>query len=273
MPLIKTKRKKMQNQTIQYSTHKDFNGATIEKSPNLTKLKKLVKLKKEGDDALFYNLLAEVIPNIRKYTIKKIITSIKQGYLPNNKYDPNDIIDQLFIETYDHIENLYNEKEFYIWLYQKTDQLVENIIIEKELDALNFRKKEESSKPEQHKIHKNYNSDEAGNLLMLKKIEHTSCQQNENILNTLFLKNKEQILIEKVNKNLNTEEVKSHIAVELSTLPFALRTVFELYTNQYLKHEEIAQIMNTTIQEVEQLLNDSKKALQISFFNRYDLNS
>ncbi|TXD52012.1 hypothetical protein [Polaribacter sp. IC063] len=263
----------MQNQAIQYTTSKDLHGAAIQKSPNLTKLKKLVKLKKEDNDALFYNLLAEVIPNIRKYTIKKIITSIQKGSLPNNKYDPNDIIDQLFIETYDHIENLYDEKEFCIWLYKKTDQLLEKIIIEKELDALTFQQKDDLSDSEQDKMHKIYNADEAGNLLMLKKIEHQSYNQDENTLNRLFLENKEQALIEKVNKNLNTEEVKSHIAIELHSLPLAMRTVFELYTNQHLELKEIAQIMSNTIQEVELLLKESKKALQVSFFNRYAVNS
>jgi DNA-directed RNA polymerase specialized sigma24 family protein len=263
----------MENQTTHYKTPKNLDGAIKQKSRNPMKFKKLVKLKQEGNDAVFYNLLAEVMPDIRKYTIEKIITSIQKGDLPFNKYDPNDMIDQLFIETYDHIEDLYDEKEFVIWLYKKTDQLLEDIIIEKELDPLYFQKKDDYSELEQDKMYKNYSSDEAGNLLMLQKIEHPSCKQNENILNRLFLENKEQALIEKVNTNLNTEEVKSHIAVELSTLPLAMRCVFELYTNQHLELKEIAQIMNTTIQEVEQFLKESKRALQVSFFNRYAVGS
>lgn len=263
----------MENQTTYYKSPKNLHGAIKQKSPNPVKLKKLVKLKQEGNDAVFYNLLAEFIPDIRRYTIEKIIASIQKGDLPFNKYDPNDIIDQLFIETYDHIEYLYDEKEFFIWLYKKTDQLLKDIIIEKELDPLSFQKKDDYSELEQNKMYKNYSSDEAVNLLMLKKIEHPYCKQNENILNRLFLENKEQVLIEKVNKNLNIEEVKSHIAVELSTLPLAMRCVFELYTNQHLELKEIAQIMNTTIQEVEPLLKESKRALQVSFFNRYAVNS
>ena len=135
----------MENQTTHYKSPKNLHGAIKQKSPNPVKLKKLVKLKQEGNDAVFYNLLAEFIPDIRRYTIEKIIASIQKGDLPFNKYDPNDIIDQLFIETYDHIEYLYDEKEFFIWLYKKTDQLLKDIIIEKELDPLSFQKKDDYS--------------------------------------------------------------------------------------------------------------------------------
>jgi DNA-directed RNA polymerase specialized sigma24 family protein len=50
-----------------------------------------------------------------------------------------------------------------------------------------------------------------------------------------------------------------------------MRNVFDLYTNEHLELDEIAQIRNNTTQEVEQLLNEAKKALRVSFMNRYTI--
>ena len=47
-----------------------------------------------------------------------------------------------------------------------------------------------------------------------------------------------------------------------------MHNVFDLFTNQQFSIEEIAEIRNSSITEVEKLLTDAKKALQLSLFNR-----
>lgn len=55
----------------------------------------------------------------------------------------------------------------------------------------------------------------------------------------------------------------------LHNLPRAMRNVFELFTNEQLHIEEIAEVRESTMAEVEHLLNEAKRALQVSFLNRY----
>lgn len=55
----------------------------------------------------------------------------------------------------------------------------------------------------------------------------------------------------------------------LYNLPLAMRTVFDLSTKQQFTLKEIAKIKNTTIKEVQQLLNNARRSLKISFTNRY----
>jgi DNA-directed RNA polymerase specialized sigma24 family protein len=50
-----------------------------------------------------------------------------------------------------------------------------------------------------------------------------------------------------------------------------MRTVFELCTNQQFTINELAVIRNSTVGEVQWLLDDARKALQTSFFNRYSM--
>jgi RNA polymerase sigma factor (sigma-70 family) len=213
------------------------------------------------------------VPDIRKYILKRIKTAIQKNHFPKNKYVPNDFIDQLFIETYDHIENLRNEDEFYVWLYKKTNELLDDAITEEEFDDLFFKNIDDFSKPEWDEMQENFSTDGGGDVLMIEELDDRSYDHNEYTLNHVFIEDREKDLIERIDKNLISEDIERHIAMVLHNLPLAMRTVFELHTNQHLELKEIALIRNTTLEEVEQLLKDAKKALQVSLFNRYPATS
>lgn len=238
----------MENQTTFYKIRKELR-ITIKQT-----LPSLIKLKKEENKIAFNKLLLEIVPEIRKYLIKRIKTAIHKNHSLKNKYVPNDFIDQLFIETYDHIENFSNEDEFYVWLYKKTNELLDDAITEDEFDELFFKNIDNYSKPEWDEMQENYSTDGDGDLLMIEELDDMSYSHNNDYtLNHVFVENKEKALIEKIDKDLNTEEIQSHIAMVLHNLPLAMRTVFELHTNQHLELKEIAQIRNNTHEEVEQL--------------------
>jgi hypothetical protein len=94
--------KPMEIQTNYYETRKELRISVMQIFPNL------IRLKKYSDEAAFYDLLSEVVPEIRKYIIKRIKTAVQKNHFPKHKYEPDDFIDQLFIETYDHIEHISN---------------------------------------------------------------------------------------------------------------------------------------------------------------------
>ena len=60
-------------------------------------LPRLVALKREDNDVAFYDVLLEILPEIRKYIIKRVQTAIQKNNFSKNKYVPNDFIDQLFM--------------------------------------------------------------------------------------------------------------------------------------------------------------------------------
>ncbi len=256
----------MANQTTYYKNRKQIRISIMQTFPDL------VRLKREENKASFNKLLLEIVPDIRKYIIKRIKTAIQKNHFPKNKYVPNDFIDQLFIETYDHIEELKVENDFYLWLFKKTNELLEDTILEEEVDEFFFKNIDDCSKPEWDAMQENYSTDGGGDLLMIEELDDMSYNHNDYTLNHVFVENKEKAMIEKIDKDLNTEEIQSHIATVLHNLPLAMRNVFELHTNQHLELEEISHIRNNTLEEVEQLLKDAKKELQVSFFNRYSVN-
>jgi len=234
----------------------------------------LITLKKEGKKTSFNALVLEIMPQIRQYVNTQLNAAIRKGDFSKNKYKANDIIDQLFIEIYDHIEEVEKEEHFYLWLFKKTNALLEDIIVEEAFDDFFFKNIDDYSKPEWDAMQEKYSSDAEGDghLKLIEEFDDSAYNHNDYTLNHVFIENKEKDWIEKIDADLSEEEIKNHIEMVLHNLPYAMRNVFELATHQKLELEEIAEIRKNTVEEVTQHLKDAKKALQLSFFNRYPNN-
>jgi DNA-directed RNA polymerase specialized sigma24 family protein len=229
----------------------------------------LVNLKREENQTSFNELVLKILPEIRKYVNERLKTAIKKGHFSKKKYKADDIIDQLFITIYDNIEEVENENDFYLWLFKKTNVLLEDIIIEEEFNELFFTNIEEYSKPEWDEMQEEFSTDGGGDLLMIEELDDLSYNHNDYSLNHVFVENNEKKLVEKLDKQLGDDKINEHIELVLHNMSADMRIVFYLYTNQKLKIEEIAEIQKKTIHEVDKLLNDAKKVLQTSLFNRY----
>ncbi|MGB3344197.1 MAG: sigma-70 family RNA polymerase sigma factor [Aequorivita sp.] len=246
-----------------YQQQKEFRVFVAQAFPDL------IQLKKENDQASFNSLVLKIMPQIRQYINNQLKAAIKKGHFSKNKYRADDIIDPLFIEIYNNIEEVKDEKKFYPWLFKKTNDLLEDIIVEEEFDDLFFKNIDDYSKPEWDEMQEKYSTDGGGDLLMVEELDDMSYNHNDYTLNHVFIENNEKALIEKIDKDLSEEKIQKHITMVLNNLPSAMRNVFEMFTKQHLGLEEIAEIRNNTIEEVDQLLKDAKRALQVSLLNRY----
>jgi len=75
----------------------------------------IIQLKKDNNRSSFNELVLKIMPEMRKYINGRLNTALKKGHFSKGKYKADDIIDQLFIEIYDTIEDIDNENEFYLW--------------------------------------------------------------------------------------------------------------------------------------------------------------
>jgi len=231
----------------------------------------IIQLKKENNRASFNESVLKIMPEMQKYINGRLHTALKKGHFPKGKYKAEDIIDQLFIEIYDTIEDIDDENEFYLWLFKKTNELLDDIIEEEEFDDFFFKNIDDYSLPEWDAMQEEFSTDADGDLMMVEELDDISYNYNNYTLNHVFIEDNEKALAEKLDKSLDDEKIQNHIAMVLHNLPSEMRNVFELFTNQHLELEEIALIKNNTLEEVKHLLNEAKKSLQISLFNRYPL--
>lgn len=231
----------------------------------------LIKFKKEEDKDAFNIQMLKILPEAKKYINGRLNTAIRKGHFSKNKYKADDIIDQLFIEVYDHIDEVKKEKDFYLWLFKKTNELLEDIIVEEEFHDFFFKNIDTYSKPEWDGMAENYSTDGDGDLIMIEELDDSSYNHNDYTLNHVFIEDDETKLTKQLDKTLNDDDINKHINMVLHNLPFPMRTVFELSTQQHLNLEEIAQLRNTTYEKVKKLLDDTRKALQVSLINRYEI--
>ena len=256
----------MENQTTYYEIRKELHISIKQIFPDL------IKFKKEENRVVFNKLLLDIVPDIRKYIIKRIKTAIQKNHSLKNKYLPNDFIDQLFIETYEHIENFSNEDEFYVWLYKKTNELLDDAITEEEFDDLFFKNIDDYSKQEWDQMEESFTAESDGDLIMNEELDDISYYKNPYTVNDVFIENSESELIKKIDKSLREEQVDKHIQIALHNLPFQTRNVFQLFTKHHLTIAEIAEVRNISITDAKQLLNGARKSLKASLFNRYPIN-
>lgn len=229
----------------------------------------LVILKKEEDKEGFNKKMIKILPEMKKYIQGRLKAFIKKGGFPKGKYHADAFVDQLFIEVYEHIDEIKKEKDFYLWLFKKTNELLEDTILEEEFNNLFLQNIDDYTKPEWDTMVEDFSADAEGDLLMMEEFDDISYSAPTYNINAIFIEDSEKELTQKLDKALREEDINRHINMVLSHFPLAMQTVFDLYTNQHFTLEEIAIITNTTVQEVETLLKAAKRNLEKSFFNRY----
>ncbi|EPR73779.1 hypothetical protein ADIWIN_1139 [Winogradskyella psychrotolerans RS-3] len=211
----------------------------------------------------------KILPNIKKYINGRLVTAIHNGHFSKNKYKANDFVDQLFIEVYDHIDEVKEAKDFYLWLFKKTDKLLEDIIVEEEFDDLFFKNIDDYSKPEWDAMEEKFSTDGGGDLLLIEELADSSYNHNDYTLNHVFIEDNEKDYIDKLDKELSKAEVKKHMQMVLHKLPIHMQTVFNLFTSHNFNTEEIAKIKSLTTKEVDKQIKNTRNRIRNSFLNRY----
>ncbi|SFR77673.1 RNA polymerase sigma factor [Maribacter stanieri] len=230
---------------------------------------KLVSFKRKGNRESFNSELLKVLPQIYRYVSKRLNSAVANGKLNKGMFNPNDFTDQLFIEVYDNIDDIKTENELHIFLFKKVDELLEDSLVEEEFDHVFFDNIDTYSKPEWDAMEENYTQDGDGDFLLLEELDDKSVDKSNYSLNQVFITEEEKQLADKLDESLNKERIYRHIQLVLDKMNMPMRTVFELYANEGLTTEEIAEIRKATLSQVEDLLSSARKLLKDSFEKRF----
>jgi len=234
---------------------------------------RLVLLKGEDNQKSFNTELLKVLPNIYKYVAKRLNSAVANGKLNKDMFNPNDFTDQLFIEVYDHMEEIKDENELHTFLFKKVDQILEDSLVEEEFDHIFFDNIDTYSKPEWDAMEENYSTDGDGDFVMIEELEDSSYNKGNYTLNHVFITHEEKKLAEKLDASLNKERIGRHIQLVINKMGLPMRTIFELATNQGFSIKEIAGIRNIALTEVEHILMSAREMLRNSFEKRFLVDS
>ena len=231
----------------------------------------LARFKKEDNQEAFNSLLLKTFHQVKRYITTRLSTALAKRNLPKGKYKPDDFIDQLFIEAYDHFDKVKGKEGLHPWLFKKADELLENRIIDEEFDDYFLKNIDDYSRPELDEMEEKYSTDGGGDYVMIEELDDISYPKNDYVLNHVFVEDYKKEIMNQLDKDLGEENIRRHVAMVLHNLPLPKRTVFELATVHQFTLEEITIIRNQSLEEVSLLLENTRKVLEASFFNRYTL--
>lgn len=242
-------------------------GAVLQESAPHT-FNELVQLKRQGDRGAFNTLLLDILPEVKKFVNRRLDMAIYQGNFPKSKYEAEDFIDQLFIEVYSSIGDVDNENDFYIWLFKKTNELVDQAIAEEAFEDAMFKNIDDYSTSEWKQMAEKFSAEADGDLIMREDLDDVSYHKSKQSLRTLFDQDYEKELVTQLDKELTEEEINRYTEIVLRNFPQPMHTVFELFTKQEFTLEQIAEIMQRNVKEVEDLLREARAILYNSLLAR-----
>ena len=234
---------------------------------------RLVSFKSEDNQESFNRELFKILPKIYRYVAKRLNSAVANGKLNKDMFNPNDFTDQLFIEVYEHMNEIKSENALHAFLFKRVDELLEDSLIEEEFDHVFFDNIDNYSKPEWDAMEENYSTDGDGDFVMLEELDDNSYDKGNYSLDHVFITDEEKELAEKLDASLNKERIERHMQLVLNKMDLPMRTVFELFTNEGFTTKEIANMRDTTFAEVENVLAKARKKLRNSFEKRFLLES
>jgi hypothetical protein len=231
----------------------------------------LYQFKKQNNQVSFNNLLLKDLYQVKRYITKRMATALTKGSLPKGKYKVDDFMDQLFIVVFENFDEVKFKEDLHSWLFNKVNELLMETIIEEEFEDYFIKNIDDYSRPEWDEMEEKFSTDGGGDYVMIEELDDISYPKNDYVLNHVFIEDNKKELMDTLDKELGEEAIKRHTAMVLHKLPLAMRNVFELSTEYQFSIREIAIIRNQSITEVKALLENTRKSLEASFFNRYDL--
>jgi len=232
-------------------------------------LPRLQQLQQNDNRMAFDRLMEKELPKVIDYINRQLNVAINNKTLSEGNLKAEDIIDQLYIEAFDNIQNLTEKHELHHWVFIKADELLADAMVEEDFNHTFFNNIDNYANEEWEGMEENYTSNGEGHFLMLEELDDISYSKHDYSLADVFIENIEEDLFNKLSNKLSEQDIQRQIESALHSLPFHPRTIFELAVNQKFEIKEIADIKKMTIQEVEEILTKAKGIIRTNFINNH----
>lgn len=185
----------------------------------------IVDSKAEHDS--FNKQFMKLAPALQQYIAARLSTSVKTGNLPANKYKVADFVDELFIASYDHIEQFGTAADYYQWLLVKLEELLDDVTTEEEFNDFFFQNIENYTQQEWDSMAEEYSTDADGDYLMLEDFEDASYPKYQYTLRDVFVDNTSDEMINHLSERLSQDQVHQHIQLVIQKLTLEERIAFQ----------------------------------------------
>lgn len=223
------------------------------------------------DKNKFNEEFMKFVPALRHYILSRIRFSVSTGKLPENKYKVDDFLDELFISAYENIQHYDSPEDYYVWLIQTLDGLLEDISIEEEFNEFFFKNIENYTHEEWEAMEEEYTKGADGQYILTEELDDASYDKHQYTLRDVFIDDSSEALINKISDKLNAEQIKRHIELMINKLPVDQQIVFQQAVLLGSNLSQIAKVRTEDAKKIENSLNVARLTIQQSFVARFDL--
>lgn len=228
----------------------------------------LKELKAADNREAFNKLLLEVLADARRYLTRGLRVALNKGVISRNKYEPEDLSDQLIIDVYDNLEEAGDKDAFHAWLFKRAVRLLERLEVEEEFDSYFYDNIDDYSRAELEKLQEPWSTDGDGDFILMDELDDISYKDRQFIMKNIFLDDAHEDMMALMESRQGLERTEQHLDAVLFRLPPSLRSVFELSTEQLFTLEEIARIKGLPVERVENMLDRARELLRESLKDR-----
>ncbi len=214
--------------------------------------------KNEKQEA-FFRLILDVAPGLERYVNNRLRTAERKGLIPVDLYTPQDILDEVLLEVYEHFDDMpQEESSMRVKLFQLANERLDEII-RQEAWRLQSLRLEAILADEMRMLNEipQITVDADGDIVMVEDLDDAELEPPEP--RALLL---EDSFEDEIIKQTGLEGVvikgdralQQLLARVYADLPAQSRIIFDLWTRGKLTMEEIASVRGISIEQVRDTL-------------------
>jgi len=232
-------------------------------------LPELKELKKAGEQEEFNERLIAFLPEVKQYIAHAINVAEKDGQLSKNTVKTEEILDELYITSYRHLDELDDPELFNSWIILQAERAMQDAMIAQEFNSLFFTGLDKYTDKEWDEMEEKYSVDAGGDLVLMEEFDDPSYGEHDFTLDKVFMDDADKAIIEKVDKDLSDEAVKKHFLMMMDKMSLPMRTSLRLSVFHKRTPEQISALRHTAIQEVNEEIAEAKRLMLTSFKGRF----
>ena len=218
---------------------------------------KTVRDKEHPDFGQFYEKAVLAASDLRNFVQSSLLASENQGLIDRSYYDPDGVVDEIYLAVFNEYEGQFSQEELKIALFrhalQKLDQLIRDEeytpnepstggLLKDELDALDDQ----------------FTAEFDGDLILREDLDDISYKQEKRRNEPIYLDEKlvTQIVdrFELDDKFTLAKNKKIHLGILYSSIPAISRSIVELYVYGHQEQGDIVKILDVEEASVTRVL-------------------
>ena len=225
----------------------------------------LIEYRKQDDRDKFNDLMDILLPEIKEYAENWLVRAEKAHHIKKGQYTVEDFMGELYIATYDHIEEAYEDKRLYVWMLGKINQIMEDKIVDDNFDSTFFKSINEYVDQEQSSMDERLTVNDEGEVVLEDSLDDTMNDKADKkyryTVDEAFVNHDDNDIIENLNKHLKPEEVDTAVRKIIQSSTLQEKSIIDLYIVHSLSIVEISEVTKIESKDVQIVISQLQQSI------------